>query len=71
MALRKAFISLQSEVVPSSNKNRPFQRWHICLIIRSGISGDWKNLLTVAQSEHFDHAYRKNMCGVNMTFPWD
>ncbi|XP_044303894.1 sulfotransferase 2B1 [Varanus komodoensis] len=39
--------------------------------LRKGISGDWKNHLTPAQSEHFDQIYQECTRDLSVTFPWD
>ncbi|XP_077313535.1 sulfotransferase 2B1-like [Lithobates pipiens] len=39
--------------------------------IRKGVSGDWKNHFTVAQSEYFDKIYQEKMKDLNMSFFWE
>ncbi|XP_063798818.1 sulfotransferase 2B1-like [Pseudophryne corroboree] len=39
--------------------------------LRKGVSGDWKNLFTVAQSENFNKLYQEKMKDINTTFYWE
>ncbi|KAM8927543.1 sulfotransferase 2B1-like [Pelodytes ibericus] len=39
--------------------------------MRKGVSGDWKNVFTITQSEEFDQIYQEKMKDLNMNFFWE
>ncbi|KAM8927324.1 sulfotransferase 2B1-like [Pelodytes ibericus] len=39
--------------------------------LRKGVSGDWKNHFTVAQSEYFDKIYQEKMKDFNLNLLWE
>nr|XP_046258876.1 amine sulfotransferase-like [Scatophagus argus] len=39
--------------------------------MRKGVAGDWKNLFTVAQNEHFDKVFKEKMSDFHLTCTWE
>ena len=72
--LRKGNRLLRAETF-NSMINHIISPQYFCIIYHifsfSGITGDWKNHLTVAEAEYFDEFYQKKMQDVKYTFVWD
>ncbi|XP_014916082.1 bile salt sulfotransferase-like isoform X1 [Poecilia latipinna] len=39
--------------------------------LRKGVAGDWRNLLTPEEAQHFDAVFKEKMKDVNYKFNWD
>uniref|UniRef100_A0A3P9PZF0 Sulfotransferase n=1 Tax=Poecilia reticulata TaxID=8081 RepID=A0A3P9PZF0_POERE len=39
--------------------------------LRKGVAGDWRNLLTPEEAQHFDAVFKEKMKDVNFKFNWD
>ncbi|XP_032430801.1 sulfotransferase family 2, cytosolic sulfotransferase 2 isoform X1 [Xiphophorus hellerii] len=39
--------------------------------LRKGVAGDWRNLLTPDEAQHFDNVFKEKMKDVNYKFNWD
>ncbi|XP_053254305.1 sulfotransferase 2A1-like isoform X1 [Podarcis raffonei] len=67
-----SFQKVKNETMPISSRKRGSVSMHIKQpLVLTGLPGDWKNHVTVAQNERFDRFYPSHIKGVGVSFPWD
>ncbi|XP_039190946.1 sulfotransferase 2B1 isoform X3 [Crotalus tigris] len=72
-SLTPKFIMNQKKSAFFRKGDEEMERGRICIwnSLNQGISGDWKNHLTKAQSECVDQIYQERLKDLNVTFPWN
>uniref|UniRef100_A0A670IKY2 Sulfotransferase n=1 Tax=Podarcis muralis TaxID=64176 RepID=A0A670IKY2_PODMU len=72
VAENPSFHKVKNEAMPISSRKRGSVSMHIKQpLVLTGLPGDWKNHVTVAQNEIFDRFYPSHIKGVGVSFPWD
>ncbi|XP_033014609.1 sulfotransferase 2B1-like [Lacerta agilis] len=67
-----SFRKVKNESIPiSSRKRESILMQSKQPLVLTGLPGDWKHHITVAQNERFDHFYPSHIKGVGVSFPWD
>ncbi|XP_056422387.1 amine sulfotransferase-like [Hyla sarda] len=73
IVVKKATFNEMKKEPLANKENMPeeFFDSKVGQFMRKGTIGDWKNTMTVAQSEAFDRIYQEKMGDVDLHFTWD